>query len=192
MRISKFYLAILTGLVCLLLLSAGKDSKAASFNLLKPVVILKAGANATELKITTPGSRKCKKAHRKKAGCMHIGRGDQAHINFKLIGSPNWTLTQLKICKGSDKTSLDCNLRIGDLGEFIATDASSSKTAALSKAGIIDLTQITSATARLAEFILIDNNNYAQDYFYQVQACDKMRTTRCIWSDPPIENKGRT
>ena len=72
----------------------------------------------TELKVNTGPTSKCLAAtHRN--GCVDVPRGDTVAVTFELIGSPQWSLKALKICKGGPKSSLlTCSLEFRQRADY--------------------------------------------------------------------------
>jgi len=193
MRFWKVLYGITASLICLSILTAcaripGRTGPAMMAVFKPPDVVAQVTSGGSKLQITSPGSSKCKVVNQGN-GCVHVDEGDVALITFKLAAPANWRFTSLKICKGNDKNNLDCGLDIWTQAEFLATDENGTITVGPGNSGVIDLTLIGS---NLDEFILLDQNQKEQEYFYSVTACDDtLPVPQCPVTDPVLENKGR-
>ena len=57
------------------------------------------------------------------------------------------------------------------------------------QSGSVDLTQLGDS---LDDFILLNQNTFAQEYYYSIDVCKTNVTPKeCDLADPPIENGGK-
>jgi hypothetical protein len=107
-------------------------------------------------------------------------------IDFHLIASQGWHLSEINICLGSTKpTTLNpCSLEKVDIMQFSAGAPKHSARIRPDSDGKINLTGFSND---LSKFNLFDLNSFTEDYFYSITAC---RNGVCLTTDPPIENKG--
>jgi hypothetical protein len=150
----------------------------------KPTVDFEVAIGLDKLEITAPVSGCTKK------GCFEIKNKHSGEITFNFTApDDDWQLTELKICKGTDKINLDCNLSLWERLEFFASnDDLGTELFVTNIGGGIDLTGLPTGAAT---FYLFDQNSIKEDYFYRIKACNPGNTPICIYTDPPIINKGR-
>lgn len=147
------------------------------------LMVIQAGA---ELKVNTRPDPGCRRSNQVD-GCIHVGYNEIAAVEFRLVTGGGWHLTQFQICKGSDKAGQDCNLNVWERMEWAATDQNFTNIVFPDSNGIIDLTAVG---ANLDKFVILDQNNFEQEWYYTVTACDTLNNT-CPDTDPPWENDGR-
>jgi hypothetical protein len=147
------------------------------------LAVVEAGAR---LKVNTLPDSGCRKGHQVD-GCIHIGYNEVGAVVFRLVTGGEWHLTEFQICKGDEKAAQDCNLTVWERMEWSATNEDFTSIAYPDENGIIDLTSLGSD---LDEFVILDQNNFKQDWYYTVTACDATNTN-CPDTDPPWENTGR-
>jgi hypothetical protein len=142
-------------------------------------------ASPSKLEITTAGASSCAKK-----GCFKIKNKNSGEITFNFTAPDDkWQLTEFKICKGTDKTSLDCKLTLWERLEFFGSqDLLGTNLLVTNLGGSIDLTSLLPGSRT---FYLFDQNAINQKYFYQIKACHPSNSPPCIETDPPIVNKGR-
>ncbi len=157
-----------------------------TFTVVTPPDIIVHVNNAGNASITTLASGKCKVANQGKNGCLHFNKGETGLINFKRTGPPNWAFSSLRICKG-DACEVDSNLNIWERIEFVVTDETGSAMLIPDSSGLVDLTQLGES---LDAFILLNQNTFAQEYYYSVDVCPSDGGD-CSTADPPIENGGK-
>jgi len=141
------------------------------------------------LVIDEPANQACKNTVYKK-GCILVGQGGVAQIHFKLLQRA-WHITQMQVCAGGDKPSdfsTECTLSPEQVAEFLATDLAFFIWPDAN--GKMDLTALSTD---LQTFYFRDFNWLPGDYFYRIQVCPDGDDDpdKCIWTDPPIRNKGR-
>jgi len=136
--------------------------------------------------ITTPASGKCKVANQGKNGCLHFGKGETGLINFKRTGPPGWAFNSIRVCKG-DKCEAGSNLNIWERIEFAVTDGNGTLMLIPDSLGKVDLKQLGES---LDAFILLNQNTFAQEYYYEVVVYNS-DTDAYGTADPPIENDGK-
>jgi len=136
-------------------------------------------------RITTPGSAKCKVVNQGKNGCLNIGHNATGLIKFTLTGPPGWAFKTFEICKILRDGSKVCDLNVWERLEFAATTDTAGSNALLP--GTDGRVNLTDLSAGLREFLLLDQNRLAQEYYYQVEVCN---ASTCDWADPPLENGG--
>jgi hypothetical protein len=141
--------------------------------------------NAGVANITTPASGKCKVSNQGKNGCIHFNAGETGLVNFKRTGPPNWAFSSFQICKISGDGNI-CDLNIWERVEFAVTDDDGTAVLIPDESGKVDLTLLGDS---LDAFILLNQNSFAQDYYYSVDVCNSV-TRVCDTADPPIENGG--
>jgi len=156
------------------------------FNVVTPPDIIVNVNNAGDAKITTPASGKCKVVNQGKNGCLHFGKGETGLINFKRTGPPSWAFNSLRICKG-DACEPESNLNIWERIEFAVADGSGKAMLIPDSSGTVDLTQLADSEDA---FILLNQNTFAQEYYYSVDVCPSDGGD-CSTADPPIENGGK-
>lgn len=129
-----------------------------------------------------------------KKGCFVADKGDVLELEFKLkrnAEGKKWRFTKLMICSGTTKpTALNpCSLNATQRAEWLVNVK---KQFALMPAdGTVDLTTF-SATLRL--FSVLDVNGHAGDYVYNIQTCPEglpIIEANCAWMDPGGTNRGR-
>ena len=174
---------IITVSLCVFLLSS--CNRVGTFNVVNPPDII-VHVNKNKAEITTPGSSKCKVQNQGKNGCVAFDHGETGLMTFKRTGPPSWSFTTLEICKLKTNGDKDCKLNIWERFEFAVTDSQGSKILIPDINGRVDLKPLS---ASLDEFILLDQNTVAQEYYYSVEVCPA--SGECAWADPPIENKGK-
>lgn len=150
-----------------------------------PDIIAQVVHGSTQLKITTPGSPNCR-VQNQGNGCVYIDKGDTGLITFKLAAPKVWVFNSFEVCKGNTDANKVCSLNLWERMEFVATDDAGVTVLLPDEFGTIELTLLSSS---LYEFILLDQNRIDQEYYYRVEACNSS-TGKCLWADPPIENKG--
>lgn len=150
----------------------------------KPIVDFNVASGLDELEITAPVSGCTKK------GCFKIKKKNSGEIRFNFTApDDNWQLTEFKICKGTDKTSLDCNLTLWERLDFFASnDDLGTSLFVTDNSGSIDLESLPAGST---SFYLFDQNSIKQEYFYRIEACHPTNVPNCIYTDPLIDNKGR-
>jgi hypothetical protein len=150
----------------------------------KPIVDFKVADGLDKLEITAPVAGCTKK------GCLKIKPKNAGEITFNFTAPDNdWQLTEFKICKGTDKSSLDCNLTLWERLDFFASnDGLGTSLLVTNIGGGIDLTSLPTGPTT---FYLFDQNSIKQEYFYRIKACNPSNNPTCIETDPPIVNKGR-
>lgn len=150
----------------------------------KPVVDFEVATGLDKLEITFPDSGCTKK------GCLKIKNKNSGEITFNFTApDDNWQLTEFKICKGTDKSNLDCNLTLWERLDFFASNDDSGTSLFVTNIdGSIDLTSLLPGSRT---FYLFDQNSIKQEYFYRIKACNPDNDPICIETDPPIVNKGR-
>ena len=142
----------------------------------------------TQLVIVSNNGKKCKKSGKK--GCINVIKGTIAVIDFHLIRSSDWHITEMSICLGKDKPTLadPCTLKKVDFDQFSASAQGVSHRKKPDGDGVLELTGLSTD---LSKFNLLDTNAFPQDYFYMITACKKNASTKkCVKLDPPIENEG--
>jgi hypothetical protein len=174
---------IITISLCVFLLSS--CNRVVTFDVVNPSPII-VHVNSNKAKITTPGSNKCKVQNQGKNGCVAFGHGEAGLMTFKRTGSPSWSFATLEICKLKTNGDKDCNLNIWERFEFAVSDSQGSKILIPDAKGRVELKPLSTS---LDEFILLDQNTVAQEYYYSVEVCPI--SGECAWADPPIENKGK-
>ncbi len=142
--------------------------------------------NGTALNVTTPADKGCR-GNNQVNGCVHVGYKKIGAVTFVLNAGPGWHFTSFKICKNSDKDNQDCSLTPWDRMEWAATDENFSGAVFPAANGDINLTDLS---ANLTKFIILDQNNFDQEWFYTIKACNS-DASKCPDSDPPWENDGR-
>ena len=142
--------------------------------------------NAGDASITTPASGKCKLSNQGKPGCIHVGVNETALIKFKRTGPPAWVFSSFKICKMTESGNV-CDLNIWERMDFAVTNDTGTAILIPDQSGVVNLTPLG---ASLDEFLLLDVNTIAQDYYYSVDVCHT-GTGVCATADPPVENGGR-
>lgn len=141
-----------------------------------------------KLKVITPGSANCKAANPAK-GCVAVLKRDTALITFNLKTSPDWYFSELKICQGETKAAMTaCSLEFRQRADFQVKFAGAPTDLFPSELGIVAL---TGSSNKISEFTLDDYNVIEKDYFYAIQVCNTDPSVDCIWTDPPMENRGR-
>ena len=184
----KYLLLMVLPLGIILLAACTPASNYDSFGVVpKPRIIVKANKNNTQLEIDTAGGPKCKKySGKNENGCVVAEEREVAWLSFELKGQEGWEFTQMTICKGDTKSSLNCNLNVHDRREFEAYDASNIYISEPDKNGVI---LIPKGSEAATEFYLLDHNLKRQNYFYTLRACHPEH--QCRDTDPPIINRGR-
>jgi len=142
--------------------------------------------NAGVANITTPASGKCKISNQGKNGCLHFDKGQTGLVNFKRTGPPAWAFSSFQICKISESGNI-CDLNIWERIEFVVTNEDGTAMLIPDQSGVVNLTLLGDS---LDEFILLNQNSFAQDYYYSVDVCNT-NTAACSTADPPIENGGK-
>ena len=150
----------------------------------KPTVDFEVAIGLDKLEITAPEAGCTKK------GCFEIKNKKSGEITFNFTApDSNWQLTELKICKGTEKNNVDCDLSLWERLEFFASDdLIGTKLFVTNIGGGIDLTDLPAGPTT---FYLFDQNSIKEDYFYRIKACNPGNDPVCIDTDPPIKNKGR-
>ena len=120
-----------------------------------------------------------------KNGCMHFDAGETGLVNFKRTGPPGWAFCYFKICKISGDSNV-CDLNIWERIEFAVTDEDGTAVLIPDNSGTVKLAPLGSS---LDAFILLNQNSFAQDYYYSVDVCNSETGGRET-ADPPIENGG--
>jgi len=152
-----------------------------------PAVIVHINATG-DTSYTTQASGKCKIANQGKNGCVHIDSNNTGLITFRKAGAANWVLTTFQICKVTAGAN-DCNLNIWERFEFAVANVDGSNGTLPDGSGEVDLTNLNIPTTgpNKDSFILLDQNRFQQEYYYQIKLCDG---ATCEWADPPLENGG--
>lgn len=150
----------------------------------EPTVEFKVADSLDKLEITAPAAGCVKK------GCFKIKKKNLGEITFNFTApDENWQLTEFKICKGADKSSLDCKLTLWERLEFFGSqDILGTDLFVTKMGGGIDLTSLPAGSTT---FYLFDQNSVKQEYFYSIKVCSVSNTLNCIETDPQIDNKGR-
>lgn len=143
----------------------------------------------TQLVIVSNNGNKCKKSSKK--GCIKATIDTIAVIDFHLIRSNDWHMTEMNICLGKDKPTLadPCTLGQADIDQFSASAQGVSYRKKPDGDGDLELTGLSTD---LSKFNLLDTNALKQDYFYTITACKDAQPEVCVSLDPPIENEGKT
>jgi hypothetical protein len=82
-----------------------------------------------------------------------------------------------------------CDLNVWERIEFVVTDEDGTAMLIPDQSGSVDLTQLGNS---LDEFILLNQNTFAQEYYYSIDVCDStVSPKKCDLADPPIENGGK-
>jgi len=141
------------------------------------------------LVIDEPNTPNCDGTPYKK-GCILLNQGDVAQIQFRLLQRENWHITTMQICSGDEKPDdfdSGCSLSPEQRAEFLATDLA--YFVYPDEKGIMGLTALSTD---LNAFYFRDFNWIEGDYFYRIQVCPDAdhEPEECIWTDPPIRNKG--
>lgn len=150
-------------------------------------VKFKVKTNPTRVVVTSPENRKCSKPQ--KRGCIVVERLNQANITMRVRGSGGWSFDAIEICPGDAKranTDLPCAMTPAQIAVFpILYKGASGNTfvGALNSEGVFEFPD----GLALRSFNLIDRNPAPEFFFYRVKLCNG---EGCVWSDPPIENKG--
>ena len=153
----------------------------------KSKIFLAVNNAETELVIDSNNGKKCTKTTKK--GCINAVKGTIAVIDFHLIRSSEWHLTEMNICRGETKPTLTdpCSLDAADILQFSAGTRGVFYRLDPNADGEINLTTLAPG---LSKFNLLDTNAFPEDYFYTIKACKNAQPTVCVLLDPPIENKG--
>ncbi|HEY5775106.1 MAG TPA: hypothetical protein VIS57_03385 [Xanthomonadales bacterium] len=120
-------------------------------------------------------------------GCVHVFKGRSANIKFLLDGLDGWKFKRMQLVAESEDNPDKLNFiqKANLTPEMVEDFYVKIKSARIhpDEYGIIDLTGLKDGT----KFRLIDKNKYAQNYFYQIEACNG----DCKQTDPKIENEGK-
>ena len=160
-----------------------------AYNFDSSKIFLVVNDSETELVIDSNNGKKCSKSGKK--GCIKATIDTIAVINFHLIQSNGWHLTEMNICLGEDKPTLadPCTLEKADIAQFSAGARGVFYRLAPDGKGKIKLTGLSTG---LSKFNLLDSNSFPEDYFYTITACKDAQPEVCVSLDPPIENEGKT
>lgn len=152
----------------------------------------KVADNLQELVFTS--EPRCKKRMKKKGkpgirGCFKVDKKQRGVIHYKFTGKTGWSLQEFKICKGFSKNRV-CSPADLPVQEFrIAASKKATQMFGPNDDGSIDLSQLPASSNGSVDFYLFDENTVKQDYYYSISACPTTTGT-CIWTDPPIVNRG--
>jgi|GEM_PF-2329649 len=145
-------------------------------------------------KLEFTSEKRCKKIVKKnnqpgERGCFKVKKNQRGGIIYKFAGESGWVLESFQICKGIAKNK-NCSPANLPSGEFmIAANSFATTLYAPDDDGSINLTGLPVNTDGSVDFYLFDENSTEEDYFYSIEACHE--TLPCIWTDPPIINRGR-
>jgi len=158
-----------------------------AYNFDSSKIFLVVNESETELVIDSNNGKKCSKSGKK--GCINAAKGTIAVIDFHLIRSNGWHITEMKICLGEDKPTPanPCALKKADIAQFSA--GARGVFYRLDPAGNGEI-KLTGLSTGLSKFNLLDSNSFPEDYFYTITACKDAQSDVCVSLDPPIENKG--
>jgi len=155
-------------------------------------VKLKPNKGQNELVVDEKPNRNCKGFSEKlQRGCVVVEANESVEVNFTLQQTNKYHLTRFEICPGKEKRDdmdAPCQLSLRERTEFALTDGK--KALLPDENGQVRLTEID---PDLHAVTLVDKNTIQRDYFYRVQACEdgvEESEETCLWSDPPIINKG--
>jgi hypothetical protein len=143
------------------------------------------GDSQPKVVFTSRENRKCANKPQKR-GCIFVDQYNTANVEMKLRGSGGWRFDRLEICQGGDKREPgdDCVLPPDDARQF-AIFVDNKPLGRPDDEGIFQF----SVSSELRKFNLLDYNHIAGQYFYRIRLCE-VETDTCIWSDPPIINRG--
>jgi len=182
---------ILISLISLVFLSSCTipSSVRKAYNFDSSKIRLAVNESETELVIVSNNGKKCSKSGKK--GCINAVENTIAVVDFHLISSNGWHITEMNICLGEDKPTLadPCTLKKADIAQFSAGARGAFYRLYPDGNGKIDLTGLSTG---LSKFNLLDSNSFPEDYFYTITACKDAQSDVCVSLDPPIENKGKT
>jgi hypothetical protein len=129
-------------------------------------------------------------------GCFKVKQGKSGVVLYTFNAASPWKLKEFKICKGSSKDSLTCDLNDWERMEFAVANAVENADGEFEPGstlthtqmdGSIDLSGLV-AGSDSTRFFLLDVNTIKQEYFYNIEACNG---SNCISIDPPLDNRGR-
>ena len=152
------------------------------------VIEYKVNDDGDKLVIETNTSGKCLGGT--KNGCFKVKKSKSGAIKFEFITEDGWDLKQFTICEGSTPIEDSCGreLKVDERLEFfVMSDKIGTEILLTPPNGQVDLTQLG---AGVKTFYLFDQNTIRQEYYYNIEACPT-DDGKCIYLDPPIENKGR-
>lgn len=168
------------------------DADQQTDNLQGPRVELKVEGNPPQLVFATGNDPECKGK-----GCL-VSREKQLVIaRFRLSDSPGWAFSRFKLCKGTDKSALDCELKVWSRLEFGVGTSINDDIISPDRNGLVDLRKVSDGSP-VTLFRVANLNSLRADYFYRVQVCPVTESGTdydsgaCIWDeDPPWKNRGR-
>jgi len=181
---------ILLLIVCVSLLLACKPGGegAHAMKVTKPwtikLLVTGNGGNAT-MKVNTGPMTGCFKTQN---GCMYFDKGEKGVVTFELSGNhDDFYITQLKFCMGATPPGdldADCPLEEDNAKDFYVENSSGVKVNPDTSTGKIKWNY----GDKIETFVLHDENNVKQEYYYMVIACNA--SNHCPKADPPLDNKG--
>jgi len=183
---------ILLLIVCVSILSAC-EKKSANLNTVKKVkpwtitLLVTGNGNNATMKVNTGAMAGCINAQN---GCMIFKKTEKGVITFDMSGNDSGVhITELKLCKGAshpEPMHADCEL--GDNANDFYVMNSGNEIHPDENTGKI----VWSYDDAIKTFVLNDQNNLPQIYYYLVVACDgaDSKTSHCMTADPPLDNKG--
>lgn len=155
-----------------------------AFKVVKKPILIQPKRNQGKLKIQTRGDPGCKHATgRDENGCVVADHGESVLINFELTDASGWTFSQITICKGDSKATQTCKLDVWERREFEAYEDPNKTRYRPESNGVITLPE------GLNKVYLLDLNLMDESYFYTIKACHPVYN--CLYTDPPIINRGR-
>ena len=142
------------------------------------------GGNAA-MKVNTGPMTGCINAQN---GCMVFEKGQKGEVTFEMIGNHDgFHITELKLCKGaSPPVPLNADCVLGNnADDFYVEKPNGDKVHPDKVTGKI----VWPYSDAMKTFVLHDENDLPQKYYYMVIACDA--SNHCPPADPPLDNKGK-
>ncbi|MDX2428796.1 MAG: hypothetical protein QNK22_08910 [Xanthomonadales bacterium] len=122
--------------------------------------------------------------------CVRVQKGDDAEITFHLKGWRNWEFNRIQLVAEPSDVKPSAKLNFGDQVGF-TKDMRDDFYVTVNDVDIYPdvngIIKLNGPSGVGRDFILIDKNNLAQIYTYQLEAC---KGESCERSDPKIENEG--
>lgn len=195
-RILMLLTALLLVSACTQSLTLGEltvlDADKGTGNARGPVVALKVEGKPPQLVFVTGNDPECKGR-----GCLVSRKQQLVLARFDLNDSPGWAFSQFKICKGSDKNALDCDLPVWTRLEFGVGTNIDADIMSPDRKGLVDLRKVSDGNP-VKQFRVANLNSLRAEYFYRIQVCPVTESgtdygsSACIWDeDPPWTNRGR-
>ena len=137
----------------------------------------------------------CKPANNS-PNCVRVAPNDTATMTFRLVGQDHWKFSQMQLVAGPPDIDPNDKLNFGPQTGF----SQQMRDDFYVTIGGVDIHPDSNGIIKLntspgvgRDFILVDNNQLAQTYIYQLQVCrTKNGIEQCKDSDPRIENEGTT